>query len=287
MKFALALVLAATAFAGCSDETQSKDSADKAPATPASVGTKDVFNGTYKADCIDCTEDGPNAFVQLGLGDRFWKVGDTWQVAYQLRSDTRVQMEPMKLQQKAIEDVGLVVLDFEVIGLGARETGGVERQTAKIKITQGEARGNASALLSGNTLKIDGVTARVDLELDDLLRPVTVTEYSGPQGQFPNGLVTQVDPRHALRSLDSAFPYVVPNAYLGAEKTTLPAVPEALAGVAEVTRADYQSASYFFFDLEGRGLESAERVYWRAGDLWPYLVETPYATGILVNQVRQ
>lgn len=286
VKYTLAVLMAAFALGGCNSDS-STDSEEKAPATAGEVGTKDVFNGGYKADCLDCAEDGPNAFVQLGLGDRFWKTGDAWQVVYVVRSDNRTQMQPMQLEQKAIEDVGLVVLDFEVIGIGAHSTAGVERATAKIKITQGEARGNAGAAIEGGTIKVDQITARIDLELDDLLRPVSVTEYSGPEGQFPNGQTTQLDPREALRNMDSAFPYVVPNAYLDASKTALPELPEQLKPVADASQADHKDAQYFFFDLEGKGLESAERVYWRAGDAWPYLVETPYATGILVNQVRQ
>lgn len=288
MKFRKGLLVLALAVAGCSSEGgegSAPGDGTKGDETPAAVGGKDVFDSAgYKADCLDCDLDGPNAFVQLGIGDRFWKVGDAWQVAWLLRADKRVQMSELKFQEPIKADLGFTVLDFEVIELGTTHTGGREVQTATIRITQGEARGNLSQILDGNELRVDKLTRRIDLVLDEFLRPVAVTEYSGPRGAFPNGRTIQADPRAVLRSLDSSFPYVVPNAYLNAEKVSLPELPEKLAAVAAVARPGYETGSYFLFDMKGRGLESAERVYWAPGDLWPFYVELPHAIGVLVAQ---
>ncbi len=278
------LVLA-LAVAGCSGESGggAAPEDDKGVEAPVEVGGKEVARGD-KADCLDCDLSGPHAFAQLRLGQRFWKVGDAWQVAWLLRADNRVQMQELQFQQPIKTEVGLTLLDFRVIELGSHTADGREHATATIRITQGQATGSLSELLAGRQVQVDELTAQVDLVIDEFLRPVSVTEYSGPRGAFPNGRTFRSDPRQAVRSLDTSFPYVVPNAYLGAARQSLPALPETLAPVAAAARPDYETGSYFFFDLQGRGLESAERVYWAPGDLWPFYVETPGAIGVLVSQ---
>lgn len=286
------IALAAIALGGCSsDDAGTSEPAGKSTTPAAATGAKDVFGGSgYKADCLDCAEDGPNAFVQLGLGDRFWKVGDAWQVAYQLKTDIRVQRAPLPFQEKlgepsdAKQDVGLALLDFAVVAIGSRSTGGVERATATIRITQGEGRGAIGQIVGEDEIRVDETTRSIDLEIDDLLRPVSVTEYSGPRGRYPNGKTVQLDPRESLRNIGSAFPYVVPNAYLGAEKTALPPLPEVLSEMASATRQGAADRQYFHFDLANFGADSAEQVYWAAGDLWPFYVDTPTASGVLVFQ---
>jgi hypothetical protein len=291
MKIVSGIMAATLALAGCSaSDDASDDGATKDTTAAAAASAKDVFSGAgYKADCLNCTEDGPNAFVQLGLGDRFWKVGDSWQVAYQLRTDLRMQMQPMAFQNKlgadegAKVEAGLIVLDFRVTEIGSHSTGGIERATATIAITQGEARGSLGELVAGKEIRVDETTRKVELVIDDLLRPVSVTEYTGPRGETPNGLTRQLDPRESLRNLSSAFPYVVPNAYVGAQKKALPALEGAAAALVDAAGVD-ADREYFHFDLKGYGAESTEQVYWAAGDLWPLLVETPSATGVLVFQ---
>lgn len=286
MKFLYGLLIAATALIGCTDDADD-GAGSKGPETAVETGGKNVFNSEgYKADCIDCSETGANAYIQAGLGDRFLKAGDKWQVAYLLRTDTRVQMQPMQLQQQVKAEVGLIMLDFEVTENGTTMVGSQERATATIKITQGQARGSVAELVVDKEIRADEVTARIDLVLDDLLRPVSVTEYSGERGAFPNGQTRQLDPRETIRSISYAFPYVVPNVHVNATEASLPELPEALAKIAESTRPGYGDKKYLFFDLADRGLESAERVYWARGDLWPYLVETPEATGVLVWQSK-
>ena len=183
--------------------------------------------------------------------------------------------------QQIKPEVGMVVLDFKVLETSTRSIAGQERETARIEITQGEAVGSVGQAIQGKEIRVDDRTTRIILELDDLLRPVSVTEFGGA---YPNGQTRQLDPREALRDLDSAFPYVVPNAYLNAPQDQLPELPEQLAELAKAGASDFAERPYFHFDLKGRGLESAEQVYWARGDLWPFLVETPYATGVLVSQ---
>ncbi len=286
MKLRYSLVIA-LALGGCNESSSSNsngsNSEEKGAGAPVELGGKGGVNAGFKADCIDCAEDGDNAFVQLGLGSRFYKAGDSWQVAYQLRSDSRVQMQQLDLLQKVDPDVGMVVLDFKVLDTSTRSIGGNERATARIEITQGEGRGSMGQLIQGKEIRVDEQATKIVLELDDLLRPVSVTEFGGA---YPNGQTRQLDPREALRDLDSAFPYVVPNAYLNAPQVDLPELSETLGKMALVASPDYAAPSYFHFDLKGRGLESAEQVYWAEGDLWPFLVETPYATGVLVSQSK-
>ncbi len=76
---------------------------------------------------------------------------------------------------------------------------------------------------------------------------------------------------------------MVPNAYVGAQKRALPALEGAAAALVDAAGVD-ADREYFHFDLKGYGAESTEQVYWAAGDLWPLLVETPSATGVLVFQ---
>lgn len=286
------LALAAAVF-GCDDATRTDTEGtagagdEKAGGEAADPSSKDLLSSAgYKADCIDCDPTGPNALTQLGLRGEFWKVNDRWQVAYLMRSDTRVQMQDLPLQAAGpgtLADAGFVILDFKVQSRGTASIGGRERDTATLEITQGQAQGSVSRLITAqNELAVNEVMERMELTLDDLLRPVSVTSYSGPRGDFPNGLTVQLDPRQAVRSLDASFPYVVPNAYLHAEKRDLPVLPEALAAIAQATRPGYRDVQYYFFDMSGRGSDSTEQVYWGVGDPWPFLVETPNAIGVLV-----
>jgi hypothetical protein len=288
---ALTLGLAASATAACDDATSTGSAGpeaagpdEKAAGEAADPSGKDTLaSAGYKADCLDCDPEGPNALTQLGLRGEFWKVNDRWQVAYLMRADTRVQMQDMPFQAEIKPEAGYVVLDFKVAARGTASIGGRERDTATLEITQGQARGSVSQLITPEkTLAVTEVVERMELVLDDLLRPVSVTSYSGPRGDFPNGLTVQFDPRNVVRSLDASFPYVVPNAYLNAEKVSLPELPETLAAIAEATSPGYRDRQYFHFDLAGRGLDSGEQVYWAAGEPWPFLVITPSATGVLV-----
>ncbi len=274
------MLVAAFAIVGCSD-----DATDEVKETaPAETGSKDrgaVAGG--KADCFNCNENGPGAFQELGLRDSFWKVGNSWQVAYVMHTDTRAQKAPMKLEQPAKTDAGLVVLNFEVIDVGefvSTET----RPTAVIRITQGTAAGTIGTLIDADEIRLDEVTAKIDLELDDLWRPVSVTEYSGPRGHFPNGRTITADPREAVRSLGGSFPYIVPNAFVGAPMESLPELPPVLAEIAGLARADYADTKYTHFDLDGTGYSAGEHVFWAKGDLWPFLVRTSLATGVLISQ---
>lgn len=281
MKVLCALTLFALAVAGCSSDDSKND-----PGESPAVEGKDVFSGGgYKADCLDCDPGGASAFVQLGLGDRFWQVGDAWQVAYLLRSDKRVQraaFQTMEDIENHLADVGVTVLDFTVIANGTALVAGKKRVTATIRISQGEAIGGVRGAIGDQEIRVDQLTRQVDIVLDDLLRPLSITEYSGPKGAFPNGRMVQTDPREALRSLDSSFPYIVPNAYLDAEKGELPKMPLAIAAIGE--KAPLSPPEHvFIYDMVGRGTASSETVYWAEGQPWPYYVETASAVGLLIS----
>lgn len=280
MKYLFGLMITALACVGCSDsDGTGVGNGAKAEATPVEVGGKESGGG-FKADCFDCAVDGPGAFIETGISDRaFWKVGDSWQVAYELHSDARTQMQPLDLLQEAKPSVGLTVLDFTVTAIDSHVIGGETRKTATIRITQGAPRGNVTQAIDAEQMvKVDGQTRQIDLVLNDLWQPVSVTEYNA---QYPTGRTVKQDPRKALVNLDSAFPYVVPNAYVGAEKAALPALSPELTAVAEAASTQASSGEYFHFDLKKFGLE--EQVYWGAEQPWPFLVRTATATGVLVS----
>lgn len=279
MKYLFGLMITAFALVGCTDDGASGGEGAKDEAAPVEVGGKESGAG-FKADCFDCAVDGPGAFIETGISSReFWKVGDSWQVAYELHSDARTQMQPLEFLQEAKPSVGLTVLDFTVTELAEHVIGGQTRKTATIKITQGQPRGSVSQVIGGDQMvQVDAQTHRVDLVLNDLWQPVSVTEYNS---QYPNGRTVKQDPRKALINLDSAFPYVVPNAYVGASKGQLPELSPALAAVAEAATSQYASAEYFRFDMQKFGLD--EQVFWGAEQPWPFLVHTATATGVLVS----
>lgn len=281
MKVVRGFLLAAACCAGFACSSAEEEA--KEDIVPAETGSKDRGSlAGGKADCFNCNEEGPGAFQELGLRDSFWKVGDSWQVAYILHADTRAQKEPMKLQQPSKTDAGMVVLNFEVVDAGefvSTET----RPTAVIRITQGEALGTVGNLIDGE-IRLDEVTAKIDLEIDDLWRAVAVTEFSGPRGEFPNGQTITADPREAVRSLGGSFPYIVPNAFVGAPEEDLPELPAALAEIAETVRPGYADSKYTHFDLDSGGYEAGEHVFWAKGDIWPFLVRTSSATGVLISQ---
>ena len=276
--FGLMTAAMAMSLGGCTDDGGSGTAA-KTEATPAVVGGKESGAG-FKADCFDCAVDGPGAFIETGISSRdFWKVGDTWQVAYELYSDSRTQMQPLDLLQEKKPTVGLTVLDFTVIATGEHVIGGETRKTATIKIVQGQPRGNVSQAIDAEQfVAVDGNTRRIDLVLNDLWQPVSVREYTP---QYPNGRTVKQDPRKALINLDSAFPYVVPNAYVGASKAALPALSDALTEVAQAGTSQFADREYFQFDLSKFGL--TETVFWGADEPWPFLVQTANATGVLVS----
>jgi hypothetical protein len=278
MKYLFGLMISALALTGCADDGSGVGNGAKTDdVTPVEVGGKESGSG-FKADCFDCAVDGPGAFIETGISDRaFWKVGDTWQVAYELHSDARTQMQPLELLQEAKPTVGLTVLDFTVIETGEHVIGGETRKTATIKITQGQGRGTVGQTI-GEQVAVDGFTQRIDLVLNDLWQPVSVREYTKA---YPNGRTVKQDPRKALVNLDSAFPYVVPNAYVGADKKALPELSAELSAVAEAGTSQFATREYFHFDLAKFGL--SEEVYWGADEPWPFLVQSATATGVLVS----
>lgn len=273
-------LIAALALVGCTDDGKESGEATKGE-TPIEVGSKEV-GGDFKADCFDCAVDGPGAFIETQVADKaFWSVGDTWQVVYLLRTDARTQMQPLDFEQLAKPEAGLTVLDFTVVELGEHTIGGQVRKTATIKITPGALRGSVSQVVDQSELvQADSYTKRIDLVLNDLWQAVSVTEYNL---DFPEGRLAKVDPRQALTGLDTAFPYVVPNAYVGATQADLPALPEALQAVAASANPQFTARKYFHFDLKGQGYGVSEHVFWAKGEPWPFLVETANATGVLVS----
>ena len=277
--FLFGLMTAALAMGGCTDDSDSGNAGAKTEATPVAVSGKESGAG-FKADCFDCAVDGPGAFIETGISSRdFWKVGDSWQVAYELHSDARTQMQPLELLQEKKPTVGLTVLDFTVVETGEHVIGGETRKTATIKIVQGQPRGNVSQAIDADQfVTVDGNLQRIDLVLNDLWQPVSVREYTT---QYPNGRTVKQDPRKALVNLDSAFPYVVPNAYVGASQGTLPALSDALTEVAQAGMSQFADREYFQFDMSKFGL--TETVFWGADEPWPFLVQTPTATGVLVS----
>ncbi|MEZ4468783.1 MAG: hypothetical protein R3F43_31235 [bacterium] len=203
MKNLKVLLVATLALAGCTDEGKATAEGSKGDEAPVVTGGKEA-GGDFKADCFDCAVDGPGAFVETGISEKpFWKVGDAWQVLDQLKSDARTQMQPMELEQVAKPAVGLVVVDFQVIELGEHVIGGQTRKTATLKITQGAPRGGVSQVIGQDELvQVDQFTQRIDLVLNDLWQPVSVTEYTR---DYPNGRLVKQDPRAALAGNDSAF----------------------------------------------------------------------------------
>jgi hypothetical protein len=287
---------------GCSDDgtTGSTDPASEGAKDPAldvegTESGKGAFDTDgYKADCLDCDPEGPNALAQLGLRGDFWSPGERWQVAYVLKSDKRIQMQDLAFGEDRKAEAGLIVLDFRVKAKGRAVIAGKDRETITLEITQGEARGSVGRQLAdADILQASEVTERIELVMDDLLRPVSVTEFSGTRGAFPNGRTRALDPREVVRSLDTSFPYIVPNAYLAAAKERLPGLPETLVPVADAAAPGWAERDYFHFDLRGRSLpgqnaavvlDAQENVYWAAGDPWPFYVETPSAVGVLISK---
>ena len=51
----------------------------------------------------------------------------------------------------------------------------------------------------------------------------------------------------------------------------------------DAANSSYTARDYFHFDLKGRGYDLSEQVFWAKGEPWPFLVETPGATGVLVS----
>lgn len=266
------ILLAALLLAGCASD-------DAAPVE--GVGNGSTESGG-KEDCVDCDPDGPSAFEQLGLGDGFWQPGDSWSVAYLLRTDDRVQMQPMEFGQAQRSDAGMVVLTFEVTDVFSVEVGGTLRPAATIAIEQTLADGTVQQHIEAVEIQADSQTNRIELTIDDLFRPVGVTEFDA---SYPNGRYFEQGGSVA-RNTTNGFPYVVPNVHLDPTTTTLPVLPPELHVIAEEVRSGYEAETFKYFNMDGFGLDSAEVLYWAEGDLWPFYVETPFAVGVLIQQSR-
>ncbi len=261
------ILLAALLLAGCAADTQA----------PVEVAETDNTAPGGKGDCVDCDPTGPSAFEQLGLGTGFWTPGQSWQVVYLLKTDDQVQMQPMGFGQEIRPNSGMVVLDFEVTELFTIEDGDVQRPAATIRISQTVADGSLRQFVEAVEIQADDSTNEIALTMDDLFRPIGVTEFTE---QNPNGRYFEQDGDSVVRNTSNGFPYVVPNVHLDPATSVVPALPPELHVIAEDVRAGYDTEVLSVFEL------GDETVYWAEGDLWPFYVETPFAVGILTSQSR-
>jgi len=257
----------------CSEDSEPVDGSGETEGTEAGG----------KEDCIGCDPEGPSAFEQLGLGDGFWQVGDSWQVVYLLKTDSRVQMQPMEFGQQERPDAGMTVLSFEVTEIYSVEVEGVLRPAATIVITQTQAAGQLRQHVEAVEIQADANVEQISLVIDDLFRPISITEFDA---NHPNGLYIQADTDAIARSAGNGFPYVVPNVSVDHATAPLPILPPELHVVAADMRQGYDTQDYAYFDIGGFGSFASESVYWAQGDLWPFYVETEFAAGILVSQSR-
>jgi len=252
-----------------------------------------------KGDCPDCDDAGPGAMIQAGLADRFYAEGDRWMVAYQFnrRHDMsrevvlKVAEEELPLNsgvQSARDKSPLFLFSYGVKSVHkqvfeAKEGMQVERDVATIEIKPGSTEGLRARELFV-TEKFNQIEKKLEFEINDLLDPVSETIFTR---SYPNGKRIKLTHKSRLRTGSSIFPHTIPRAlvspgYTPGADLKLSAELEAAA---DAYVPEWRQQVYFTFRFDGVGEEEGQNdlVYWAAGDLWPFYIETEQGAGLLLG----
>ena len=216
------------------------------------LGIAQKFTQERKMKGLRTPDRGAGAIAVLGLGERFYKTGDSWSVAFTPSagpdSAASVKRSP-------------IYFDYKVTSVDERKLATIEvRQRLNEKDVPVDARIDYMGLLVNSQF----VTLRKEIHFKD--------------GRAPSAVPT--NGRENISSGFSAYPIDLP-ALSGDEGQHLKNVPDELKNVRgfDAKRAlDFESS-----DLYARPVRSI----WRDGDVWPVYVSTPAGVSVLVTEASR
>ncbi|MFT7622922.1 MAG: hypothetical protein ACI9WU_002097 [Myxococcota bacterium] len=235
-----------------------------------------------KADCPNCDETGPNAFIQAGLETRFYKGGDKWHVAFQFRNRGMMGKEDV-LFADAETQSGIFLFEYEALRVRndvfrTSDGGDQRREVVEIAVTQVDP---AKVGLDGagyfESERLDRQQHKVHFTMNDLTDALEVTYFDR---QYPNGHTVQAPRNSALSLTDSIFPVNVPRLLRGSASVIGSEVhlPQDLEVIANSLDATWRDRSYKRF-----AFENGDIVYWAKGYLWPFYIENAQGRGLLID----
>lgn len=249
---------------GCGGDTDTSDTGGNGGTTAA------------KSDCPDCDPAGPNAFIQTGVGDGFYEVGDTWQVAFRYVHTPMAERRDDVFLADDVADSEVYLFDYVVRSLGRDVFDNVQRDTAVLEITQATPTGVNADLFSPE--RVDRYEHKIVFEMNDLLEPTYEIYYNK---NYPHGKRTRLDTRSSLKQGASIFPRTVPRLLVeGAVEAPAPTLPADLADVVDAYGVGWRDATYKRYTFD-----NGDIVYWAqsSGKYWPFYVRTSQGVGVLVK----
>ncbi len=238
-----------------------------------------------KADCPNCDDSGPNAFIQAGLESRFYRPGDKWHVAFQFRN--RGIMGKEDFLQPTSKDSwaasGLYLFEYTAKSVREdvfRNSEGSDqyREVVDIEVTQVDpdqvGLGGAGYFESE---RLDRHHKKVSFRMNDLTDALDVTYYTR---SYPNGRTVEAPTNSALTLNDSVFPVSVPRLLRGSADVigSELGLPQDLRMVADSIDAGWVDRVYKRFRFA-----NGDTVYWAKGYLWPFFIENAQGRGLLID----
>lgn len=241
------------------------------PATAPPIGGEPKITG--KGDCPDCDPSGGSAFVQTGMAERFYRAGDTFEVAFRFdhRSDMAMAAPELAFDRKVASEVYL--FRYRVLGVTKNVFDRVMREVADIEVTQGTPADHADLFAPD---RVDGHEPKLVFTLNDLLDPIEETIFNS---EYPDGYTVEVNQKSSLNSGSSVYPHTIPRILVQGSGAGVPEVPADLADILAVFRPDWASREYQRYDFD-----NGDVVYWARGDLWPFFIRTSQGVGVLIRQ---
>lgn len=253
-------ILTAIAMATACGDSENKDGGEPAPTT------------STKSDCPDCDPAGPNAFVQTGVGNVFYTLGQSWDVAVRYNHTPLAEKDDVFLGE-ALVSSDVFLFRYTVADLRSAVFNNVLRDVVEVEIVQAVP---SSALYSSE--RLDQHEHRVTFEMNDLLEPIRETTFSN---DYPNGKEVELVGTESLTTGASLYPRTIPRLLVqGAVPAPAPALPSDLADVADAEVPGWQSKSYLKYVFD-----NGDVVYWARdeGWLWPFYTENANAATVLVR----
>jgi hypothetical protein len=222
------------------------------------------------------------------MGVKFYAPGDSWSVAYQFKQRNDMAREALTVEQMPedpselqmvqedlkVELTEPFLFSYSVGKVEKRVLEGVERQVATLRVTQ--------AAVADPTFfsqqRADTHELALEFELDDLLRPVAETFFNA---EYPHGKTVPVDKVSSLSGLDSGsslYPHVVPRLLTQAVEAAAPAMTPELEQVADGKLPGWRGNVYRKYQFD-----NGDVVYWAAGQVWPFFVDSAQGYGLLVE----
>lgn len=227
-----------------------------------------------KNDCPDCDPAGPNAFVQSGIGDGFYHVGDTWMVAVSYRQSPLAEKSDVFLGQD-VRTSDVYAFQYEVTALDKQVRQDVLRETAEVAITEVQPGGEQGDFFAQE--RVDQLEKKVVFELNDLLEPTRETVYSE---DYPHGKTVELDSTESLQTGASLFPRTIPRLLVNGAPSPAPVVADDLKDVVDSMLPEWQT-----WEFAKYAFDNGDTVYWAKGQgfLWPFYAETAQGATVLVK----